>query len=305
MRPMQGENVSVRGHSKRKDEEGSEHVQYNIEVEWGAGSPWMVYKRYSEFEMLHKTLQSVYGKEQVPTFPKKKRLPVGHSSERFLEKRMLKLEQYLREVADQWSMWFQMEGKVTGPGTMLGISEHLFDFLEFSQHAIICAPASGGVEGEGFFVAERDAAAAAQQPKVVPLLTGLELSSLLTSMRDVDITEDDERVPVVTDHLERLRGEGKACSLNVLQAKTLLGEAFFQSTRLQLLQKILPAIQDPHKYPALLVAFDIDEDVEAAARLFEEYNRRRERRLLSGSPLADLSPTFPARRERGTTLAPC
>ena len=274
-KPLRGENVSVAGHSLREDQDGS-HVQYHIEVEWGAGAPWIVFKRYSEFEALHKSLVKFYGNKQVPGFTKKKRLPVGGTSHGFVEKRMLKLEQYLRDVVEQWSMWFQMgEEPLRGPGTMLGVNEFIFMFLEFPLNAIIGTPATASHEGEGFFVPV-GTSNTAQSRTFLPLLTGLELASLLAEVKAIDIADDDSKVDCVLEYLTALKEEGKNHRMNIIQLKALLGEVFFQNVRVALIEKLFPLVQDQEHYPKLLCMLDFDDDIKTISRLCQEALRRRD-----------------------------
>eukprot|EP01061_Rhynchopus_euleeides_P014236 TRINITY_DN24692_c0_g1_i1.p1 TRINITY_DN24692_c0_g1~~TRINITY_DN24692_c0_g1_i1.p1 ORF type:complete len:313 (+),score=95.61 TRINITY_DN24692_c0_g1_i1:149-1087(+) len=305
-KPLRGDNVSVTGHSIREDGEGS-HVQYHISVEWGAGGPWKVYKRYSEFESFHKILMKFYGKQQVPAFTKKKRLPVGGTSHGFVEKRMVKLEQYLREVVEQWPMWFQMgEEKRVGPGSVLGINEFIFEFLEFSKYAQIGLPATAAHEGEGVFVAVGPQAGG--KGGHLPLLTGAALSHLVSEVRGVDLSDDDSKVGVITRHLSSLQERQQDYLINVIQLKSLLDEVFFQSTRGALLTALLPFVQDPENFSRLLPAFDFDEDIKHVTKLFQDQVRRRDGAMNASTStlpsMADMrygSPEAPS-RQRGTAL---
>ncbi|KAJ9443587.1 hypothetical protein DIPPA_33713 [Diplonema papillatum] len=298
--PLKGEGVQIVSHENAEDANGREFVVYVIRVNWGAGRPWKVKKRYTEFEGLHKRLVQTYGKEQVPKLTRRK-LPVG-GSKQFLDYRTNRLQTYLRDIIDNWRAWFYMGDKPSGPGTMLEINEFIFDFLDFASNAIIRPPEHAAIEGAGVFfgspVIKNDS-----RPVIRPMINGVELKRLVELLKSFDIAEDDAKVDGLGKALSELEAAGKPCFLNVLQTKTLLEHAFFSEVRVLMIELLVPLVQDPDNYRNLHSVIDFDADMDKVAQLFQEQSRKRQRE----TDIVSVDKPGPATlnpRRRGITITP-
>ena len=308
--PLRGEDVTIVSHEKEASDRGEfgpkSHVVYILEVVWGGGQPWNVKKRYSEFEDFHKRCVHVYGSRQVPNLPKKKKIPVGGTAKKYVAKRTLKLQMYLREVIDQCHVWFTMtDEKLSGPGDILGINDILFDFLEFARYAIISKPQNPVIEGDGvaFISKTRNRETTARRPLVLPMMNGMELNSVVADISKTDLCNDDERLSIVSSTLSKLRSEGKSTYINILQAKTIVQEVFFGENRLGMCRMLAPLVQDPENYKKLSECIDFDEDIATLAEIFEEQVKTRDSQVSNNSIITISDGDKPVSRMRGIPIA--
>eukprot|EP01064_Diplonema_japonicum_P011522 TRINITY_DN18930_c0_g1_i1.p1 TRINITY_DN18930_c0_g1~~TRINITY_DN18930_c0_g1_i1.p1 ORF type:complete len:313 (+),score=54.94 TRINITY_DN18930_c0_g1_i1:70-1008(+) len=303
--PLRGDSIAFRAHEYSSNKQ---HILYVIRVEWGAGSPWSVKKRYSDFEQLHRQLNDVYGKQQVPELPRKKKIPIGGMATGFVDRRMVKLQMYLRNIIDQSGIWFKMNSDTQaaasqGPiSATLGINDIIFEFLEFASNAIMSKPQTV-IEGEGVtVVSPSDLTKPNPQIKVLPMMSGVELAALQEKLSDVPLFDDDDKPDILKAEMSELRRNGMTTYINILQAKTLVKEAFLSNNRLDIALHLVPLIQDPHNYPQLVELIDFDAQVDEVTGAFSEHIKRRHRESLNAT-LADLqSPPVP--RKRGITVTP-
>eukprot|EP01060_Flectonema_neradi_P035809 TRINITY_DN6692_c0_g1_i1.p1 TRINITY_DN6692_c0_g1~~TRINITY_DN6692_c0_g1_i1.p1 ORF type:complete len:316 (+),score=39.71 TRINITY_DN6692_c0_g1_i1:92-1039(+) len=309
--PLRGEDVTIVSHEKEASDKGEfgpkSHVVYIIEVVWGGGLPWKVKKRYSEFEEFHKRCVHVYGSRQVPNLPKKKKIPVGGTAKKYVAKRTLKLQMYLREVIDQCHVWFTMtDEQLSGPGKILGINDILFDFLEFARYAIISKPQTPVIEGDGvaFISKPRHRETAVRRPLVLPMMNGMELNNIIELVSKVDLCDDDSRLTIVSSAFEQLRSEGKSTYINILQAKTIIQEVFFGENRLSMCRMLAPLVQDPENYNKLGECIDFDEDVATLADIFDEQIKVRDSQVSNNSIVGLRDEDRPVSRMRGVPIAP-
>eukprot|EP01059_Diplonema_ambulator_P004803 TRINITY_DN14544_c0_g1_i1.p1 TRINITY_DN14544_c0_g1~~TRINITY_DN14544_c0_g1_i1.p1 ORF type:complete len:330 (+),score=80.24 TRINITY_DN14544_c0_g1_i1:45-992(+) len=303
--PLRGDSVAFISHEYSSNKQ---HILYVIRVEWGGGEPWKVRKRYSDFEALHKSLLSVYGKQQVPEMPRKKRIPVGGMASGFVDKRMIKLQMYLRNVIDQCGIWFKMNDEHPmigqGPGAMLGINDFLFEFLEFSSNAIISKPQTA-IEGDGVTVlpgTETIDFTHASQIRVLPMMTGTDLAALQAKLSQVPLIHDDLRPATLKSELENRKSKGQTIYINSLQATSLVKEAFLSSNRLAIALELAPLVQDPQNYHQIAELIDFDAQIEKLSKTFSDYIKKRHRESMNIS-MADMADP-PVPRKRGITVTP-
>ncbi|VDM30632.1 unnamed protein product [Hydatigera taeniaeformis] len=82
----------------------SDHVEYDIQLKHPKGYTWCVTRRYREFRVLQKVLQSKYdlAQDQVATLPGKKFF--NNLSPAFVQQRSLELEEYLNRLLSYYTL---------------------------------------------------------------------------------------------------------------------------------------------------------------------------------------------------------
>ncbi|KAH9284489.1 Nischarin [Echinococcus granulosus] len=82
----------------------SDHVEYDIQLKHPKGHTWCVTRRYREFRILQKALQSKYNlsQDQIATLPGKKFF--NNLSPAFVQQRSLELEEYLNRLLSYYTL---------------------------------------------------------------------------------------------------------------------------------------------------------------------------------------------------------
>ncbi len=106
----------------------STHVSYEILVSDGAGARWLVQRRFSNFEALHKRLKALRARGRYKLPPKR---ILFHSTEGgFMDARKALLDRYLQDILAD---------------ARLCASPEVWDFLSAHSRSYVPAPGGGGV----------------------------------------------------------------------------------------------------------------------------------------------------------------
>jgi len=129
-RPLRAGLLSARvtGSSVLGDSSFSTHVAYLVTVRDGSGAEWVVQRRFSNFEALHRRVKALRarGRHKLPP----KRILYHAPEGDFMDARKALLDAYLRDVLAD---------------ARLAASPEVWDFLSAASRAYVPAPGAGGV----------------------------------------------------------------------------------------------------------------------------------------------------------------